>query len=115
MVNVPNWLALTFCIDDGDWFDLGSVELLEYRQELDMRRGVLSRIVRFKDGQGRHTRLTQRRFVHIRLPHLAGLETIIVPEDFSGTIRVRSAIDGRVENTLVKRYRQLNNRHLVPL
>jgi len=115
MVNVPNWLELTFCIDDGDWFDLGSVELLEYRQELDMRRGVLSRIVRFKDGQGRHTRLTQRRFVHIRLPHLAGLETVIVPEDFSGLVRVRSAIDGRVENSLVKRYRQLNNRHLIPL
>ena len=115
MVNVPNWLALTFRIEDGDWFDLGSVDLLEYRQELDMRRGVLSRALRFRDGQGRNTRLTQRRFVHICLPHLAGLETTIVPEDFSGTIRVQSAIDGRVENTLVNRYRQLNSHHLVPL
>ncbi len=115
LVNIPNWLSLTFRIEDGQWFDVQAVDLLAYRQELDMRRGVLSRTVRFKDRQGRHTRLTQRRFVHIRSPHLAGLETTIVPEDWSGAVRVRSAIDGEVDNTLVKRYRPLNNHHLVQL
>ncbi|NIS35831.1 MAG: hypothetical protein GWN07_34050, partial [Actinobacteria bacterium] len=47
LVNVPNWLPLTFRIDDGEWFDLDRVTVLEYRQELDMRRGVLIRRVRF--------------------------------------------------------------------
>ncbi|MDD5701261.1 MAG: trehalose-phosphatase [Dehalococcoidales bacterium] len=112
VVNIPNWLPLAFRIEDGDWFDLQNVDLLEYRSELDIRRGVLFRTVRFDDRKGRHTRLTQRRFVHIDNMHLAGLETTIVPENWSGTVRIRSAIDGRVENTLVKRYRQLNNRHL---
>ncbi len=112
MVNIPNWLPLTFRIEDGDWFDLGSVEILEYRQELDMMHGILSRAVLFEDSKKRRTRLTQRRFVHMQYRHIAGLEAVIIPENWSGTIHVRSALDGRVDNTLVERYRQLNNHHL---
>jgi alpha,alpha-trehalase len=112
IVNVPNWLPLAFRIEDSDWFDLESVKILEYRQELDMMRGVLVRTVRFEDSKKRRTRLTQRRFVHMHYRHLAGLETVILPENWSGAIQVRSALDGRVDNTLVERYQQLNNHHL---
>ncbi len=113
MVNIPNWLPLNFCImEDGKWFDLASVNVLEYRQELDMKRGVLTRTVRFEDERKRRTCLIQQRFVHMRYKHLAGIEMIILPENWSGIIRVRSALDGRVENALVERYRQLNNHHL---
>ncbi|MEJ2024635.1 MAG: trehalose-phosphatase, partial [Deltaproteobacteria bacterium] len=112
MVNAPNWLPLNFRIEDEDWFALESVHILQYRQELDMHHGVLERAVQFEDERKRRTRLTQRRFVHMRYPHLAGLETTILPESWSGTLQIRSGLDGRVENTLVKRYRQLNNRHL---
>ncbi len=113
MVNVPNWLPLTFRIESGDWFDIDSVEILDYRQELDTGRGVLTRTVRFADAAGRKTRLTQRRFVHIQMAHVAALETTLVAEDWEGSIDVRSAIDGNVDNTLVKRYRQLDNHHLL--
>jgi len=115
MVNVPNWLPLTFRIEDGEWFDLQAVRVLAYRQELDLARGTLSRTVRFEDGKQRRTRLVQRRFVHMSCPHLAGLETVIEPENWSGRLQVRSALDGRVENTLVERYHALNNRHLEAL
>jgi alpha,alpha-trehalase len=112
MVNVPNWLPLTFRVEDGDPLDLESVTVLDYSQELDMKRGVLIRTLRYEDDQKRRTRLTQRRFVHMRHKHLAGLETTILAENWSGTVRVRSALDGRVENSLVERYQQLNNHHL---
>jgi len=115
LVNVPNWLPLTFRIAGGHWFDLQKVELLEYRQEIDLRKGVLTRLVRFRDEQGRQTRVIQRRFVHMTDAHLAGLETTVVAENWSGRLQVRSALDGRVVNAGVKRYRQLNNRHLVPV
>ncbi|MFO7963123.1 MAG: trehalose-phosphatase [Desulfobacterales bacterium] len=111
MVNVPNWLALSFRIQNGDWFDLSNVDIIDYRQELDMRQAVLTRTVRFKDKQRRLTFLRQRRFVHMSLRHIAGLETTILPENWSGTIHIRSAIDGRMKNTLVQRYRDLNNHH----
>ncbi|MEN6466036.1 MAG: trehalose-phosphatase, partial [Syntrophaceae bacterium] len=112
MVNLPNWLPLSFRCGDGEWFDAGSVDLLDYRQELDIRKGILVRIVDFRDRQGRRTRFAQRRFVHVLHAHVAGIETTITPLDWSGKLIIRSALDGRVDNTLVKRYRQLNNKHL---
>jgi len=115
LVNVPNWLPLTFRPEGGDWLDLRQVELLDSRQELDLRHGVLTRFLSFLDPQGRVTRVTQRRFVHMADHHVAGLETTIVPENWSGRLEVRSALDGRVTNSGVARYRLLDGRHLAPL
>jgi alpha,alpha-trehalase len=115
LVNLPNWLALGFRIGDSPWFELKSVELLEYRQALDLRSGMLERALRFRDAAGRHARLEQRRLVHMGAPHLAALETVITAEDWSGPLEVRSALDGRVENAGVARYRDLRRRHLEPL
>ena len=115
LVNLPNWLAVTFRIDEGDWFDLRKVELLSYRQELNMREGRLTRTVRFRDAKDRRTTLTQRRFVHMADPHLAALETSWLPENWSGRLEICSALDGRVENRGVPRYRKLNGKHLEPI
>jgi trehalose 6-phosphate phosphatase len=112
LVNLPNWLPLSFRPEDGDWLDLAAMEVLDYRQELDLRRGVLTRFLRVRDAQGRVTAVTQRRFVHMADPHLAGLETTLVPENWSGRLEVRSALDGRVTNAGVERYHQLDGRHL---
>jgi len=115
LVNLPNWLPLKFRFRNGDWFDVEKVRLLEYRQELHIRQGLLSRLVRFIDEKGRRTRIFQRRFVSMANPHLAGLETTIAFENWSGPILIHSALDGQVTNSGVKRYRQLNSRHLAPV
>lgn len=115
LVNLPNWLSLAFRVEDGEWFDLESVEILSYRQELDLKRGLLHRTVRFRDQEGRETTLRERRLVHMRFWHVAALETRIVPENWTGRITVRSAIDGRVINAGVERYKELSSRHLEPL
>jgi hypothetical protein len=54
LVNVPNWLPLTFRIGDGEWFHLSKVKVQRYRLDLDMRSGVLTRFVAFRDDAGRH-------------------------------------------------------------
>jgi len=115
LVNLPNWLPLNFRIDDGSWFSLMTVEILSYRQELDIRKGVLSRTIRFCDRQGRETSMTCRRLVHMGNPHLAAQEIVLTAENWSGAVTIRSALDGRVVNAGVKRYQSLNNRHLEPL
>ncbi|PQP52419.1 trehalose-phosphatase, partial [Mycolicibacterium austroafricanum] len=112
LVNLPNWLALTFRVDHGDWFDIDAVTVLSYRQTLDLRGAVLTRQVRFRDHAGRTSSLTQRRFVAMHLPHAGALETTVVAEDWSGTIEFRSTVDGNVTNSLVERYRDLANEHL---
>jgi trehalose/maltose hydrolase-like predicted phosphorylase len=112
LVNLPNWLVFTFRPPDGAWLDLRRGEILAYRQELDMRTGVLTRAFRFREG-GRTTSVAQRRLVSMADPHLAALETTIVPEDWSGPLEVRSGLDGTVTNSGVARYRRLRGDHLV--
>ncbi|HYT25129.1 MAG TPA: glycoside hydrolase family 65 protein, partial [Actinomycetota bacterium] len=112
LVNVPNWLPLEFRAAGGPWFAVFEADLLGHRHELDLRAGLLLRELRWRDGRGRVTRCTQRRFVHMADPHLAGLETTFVAENWSGTLEVRSGLDGRVVNAGVARYRDLANRHL---
>src|SRR3546814_678303 len=114
LVNLPNWLPLTFRPEDGDWFNLRRAELLDYRQELDLERGLLERRLRVRDAEGRETSLTSRRFVHMGLSHLAGLEVMLRPENWSGRVVVRTARAGRVINAGVERCRQLNSKHLGP-
>jgi len=115
LVNFPNWLLLTFRIDGGNWFNLEDVEILTYRQELDIRRGTLTRTIRFKDGDGRVTLLTNCHFVHQKLYHLGAQRLIIKAENWTGTVEFQSGIEGRIVNAGVKRYRDLNNKHLVPV
>lgn len=113
LVNLPNWLALTFQFDDGDWFDVDQSDLHSYRQTLDIRRGILTRRFRFCDNANHVASVTQHRLVAMHLPHVAMLCTTVSAENFSGTIRFRSEIDGAVTNSLVERYRDLSNLHVV--
>ncbi len=115
LVNLPNWLPLRIIFDDGSRFDPDEVEILAYRQTLDMRLGILERDVRFRDASGRTTALRQRRLVHMALHHLAALETEITALDWSGGVTVQSALDGRIVNAGVERYQGLTSRHLEPL
>lgn len=112
MVNLPNWLPLTFRIDGGDWFDVDAVTLLSYRQTLDLRGAVLTRRLRFRDDAGRTTAVTQTRFVAMHLANVAALQMTIVAEDWAGTVEIRSTLDGDVRNLGIERYRELASNHL---
>jgi len=114
-VNLPNWLPLRIQFDDGSRFSLDDMEVLSFRQSLDMHQGMLERKVRVRDARGRTTALRQRRLVHMALHHLAALETEITACDWSGRVRVESALDGSVTNAGVERYQALEGRHLEPL
>jgi trehalose/maltose hydrolase-like predicted phosphorylase len=113
LVNLPNWLVLRLQIGD-ELINLTEVELLSYRHELDVRNATLVRAIRFRDRAGRETTLLGRRFVSIADMHQGAIEWTITPENWSGKVLVISALDGRVMNRGVARYRQLEGRHLEP-
>ncbi len=115
LVNLPNWLCLSFRVRGEDWFDASTVEILSYRQRLHLHEGLFHREIRFRDRDGRQTLLRSRRLVHMALPHIAATRLELVPENWSGEFEIRSAIDGRVVNNGVARYRSLANRHLETL
>lgn len=115
LVNFPNWLPLSFRIEGGAWFDLAAVDILDYRQELDLKCGVLRRMVRFRDSGERVSKLQQCCLVHMSCRHLAALDTILTAENWSGQVEFLIALDGRVKNDNVERYRDLASEHLEPL
>ncbi len=115
LVNFPNWLMLQFRVDDGPWFDLRDVDIEAYRQELDIYRGMLLRYMRFKDAEGRVTELHEQRLVSMLNIHLAGVEVTLIPQNWDGTLTIRSAVDGQVANTGAKLYERFNSMHLCPV
>ena len=115
LVNLPNWLPLSFRPADGDWLNLQRDEVIDYRQELDLRSGFCA------VGSSCATRPAAR-----RRSRAAGwctcttriwrrVQMTIKPENWSGNVEVMSALDGRVINFGVARYRSLNSKHLEPL
>ncbi|CAN5454355.1 trehalose-phosphatase [soil metagenome] len=112
LVNWPNWLSLTFRIDQGEWFQIDEVEILDYQQVLNLRIGLLERKVRFRNKLQQETEIFSRRIVSQRNPHLAAIQWRLEPKNWSGTVDVCSMLDGRVLNNGVERYKDLNNRHI---
>lgn len=114
-VNFPNWLCLSFRHEGDEWLNLEEQQLLDYKQTLYLRRGILERDFRVEDKQGRRTHLRSRRFVSMRDMHIGGIEWFFTPENWSGKVEVRTALDGTVINDNVERYRELESHHLNPI
>ena len=114
LVNCPNWLATTFRIEDGPWFEPSAETITECYRRLDLRRGVLSRVLTVCDSEGRETRITSLRVVSMAQPHLCALRYSVQPLNWTGRLEIRSALDGDIENAGVPRYRQLASQHLMP-
>lgn len=112
LVNLPNWLPLTFRIDGGAWFCIDAVDIEEYRHQLDLRHGISLREVAFRDAEGRRTRLREERFISMASSALAAMRLELVPLDWSDEVEFRSALDGDVGNTNVRRYAPYAGRHL---
>ncbi|MGM1054961.1 MAG: glycoside hydrolase family 65 protein [Bacteroidota bacterium] len=115
LVNFPNWLCLSFRPEGGEWLNLEEVEILDYKQVLDMKKGTLERIFKIKDLEGRITSIHSRRLVSMKDLHLAGIQWHFTPQNWSGNIEIRTALDGTVINDNVARYRELEGQHLDPL
>ncbi|MGW5723385.1 glycosyl hydrolase family 65 protein [Amycolatopsis sp. NPDC003865] len=112
LVNLPNWLPLRWRAEDGPWVVPGHAGVVEYRQTLDLRAGVLHRRYRFLDPAGRATTVVSRCLVSMATPHLAALETTFIAENWSGTLHVRSGLDARVANRQGGEDALLGGRHL---
>ncbi len=68
LANSPNWLGLKI-IACGEPINLERGRILEFRRWLDMKNGILARLLRWKDDTGRITRLESFRLVHLEKKH----------------------------------------------
>lgn len=115
MVNLPDWTYLTVTPAGGEPLLPDHVPLVAYRQDLDMRRGLLMRTMEFEDKLGRRTRVETRQIQCLAGQHLAGLEYSVTALNWSGTASVTSKINGHVANRNVSADRSLAGEHLDPV
>ncbi len=112
LVKAPDWTFLRVETVDGRTLHPAKDEILDLRQELDMRKGVLRRVIRQRDEQGRITRIVTEQLQSMSDPHLAALRMTVEPENWDGEVRVVSRIDADVTNDNVAEDAELVNRHL---
>ncbi|NOR74650.1 MAG: beta-phosphoglucomutase [Draconibacterium sp.] len=113
-VNCPNWFFLNFRIDNSEWLDINKTEIISIRRKLDFLNGSLSKELIVKDSKGRKTKVTSKRIASMANPHLVALQYKIQPLNYSGSIEIKSVIDGNIINGGVSRYNDLNQNHLKP-
>jgi len=113
-VNIPNWLQITFRIDDGEWFDPASAIILDCYRNLDFRNGLLHRVLTVRSKDGKETLIQSWRVAGMHDPHLAALKYAVSPLNYNGKITVKSTLSGNIKNQGVERYKQLNQKHLQP-
>jgi trehalose/maltose hydrolase-like predicted phosphorylase len=89
-----------------DWFDLQKVDLLEYRVELDIRKACCSGPLDLLTGKDGIRGLPSGVLSISIICNWPGGDNHSPRKLVGNALRIRSAIDGRVENTLVKRYCQ---------
>lgn len=97
LANVPNWLPFDLYVE-GERFSLDSGEVLNYRRELALRQGLLSRTLRWRSPAGRSVDIAVERFVSLADAHLCVIRYQVVPLDFDGQIELRAGLNGHVEN-----------------
>jgi beta-phosphoglucomutase len=93
LANAPDWLPLAVVVR-GERFRLDQGEVLAYRRRLDLRRGILTRTVRWRSPAGDTLQLEWERFASLADPHVLALRCQITPLDFSGRIELYAGING---------------------
>jgi len=115
LVNCPNWLLVELKIGKGDYIKPLEEEIISYKHDLNMKDGLMSRSLTFKDKEGRVTSVHCERIASMHNPHLGGIRYTVTPVNYSEDITLRSTLDGTVTNYGVERYRELNSKHLSPI
>jgi len=97
LANTPDWLMFILLVN-GERFGLHRGDVLGYERTLDLRRGVLTRKVRWRSPAGHTVDIHIKRFASLADPHLAAIRYQVTPLDFDGRIELRAGINGHVDN-----------------
>lgn len=97
LVVAPSWHGWRLELV-GEPLQLEAGEILSHRRMLDLRRGVLLRAWRHRTPMGRVVRLMEARWLSMADRHAFMQQLFVVPENFSGEVRLVAELDGHVRN-----------------
>lgn len=97
IINSTNWIAVNIAID-GIRLDLAKCRITDFRRELDMREGKLTRTFIWHGEDGKETSLKFTRFLSMAENNLAGITVEVIPLNYSGKVTFAPCLDGDVVN-----------------
>jgi kojibiose phosphorylase len=97
LANIPDWLNLSIRIN-GQRFRMDQGQLLDYRRELRLSDGTLSRQVCWRSPSGETIEVRIERFASLADQHLLGIRCQVKAIDFTGDVEFRAGIQGQVDN-----------------
>lgn len=98
VLNSVNWIGIGLNID-GVEIDLAKLKVLEFRRELDMQQGLLSRNLILDLGDGRQVAIIAERFVSMARKEVGAIRFTVKLLNFSGSIEFRPYLDFDVANS----------------
>ncbi|MBI2863108.1 MAG: glycoside hydrolase family 65 protein [Chloroflexi bacterium] len=98
LVVAPNWTRLDVEVQSQK-LGLDRGKIMEQRRILDLRRGIFRREWRHRDPQGRITRLSFIRFASLADRRVVVQLVSLVPQNYTGYVRVEALVDGQVTNS----------------
>ena len=91
MIPAAEWLMTEITLD-GEKLDLGRVRFRDFRREMDMRDGTLTRSFIWRTSTGKELRLRFLRFVDMTHRERAYQRIVMEPLNFSGTVEFSSGL-----------------------
>ena len=107
LVNCPSWLQLIIRID-GEPFRLDRGEILQYDRRLNLRVGLLTRMVHWRSPAGHEFKIRFERFCSLADQHLLALRCHITSINFEGTIEIESGFEQTPTTVDVSHWKTLN-------
>ncbi len=96
LANAPDWLPVTIYLNDERFsMDTGRIE--SFQRTLDLRTGLLTRVVRWRSPSGITATLTFERFASLADEHMLYIRCRVTP-DFAGTVEIRAGLNGNMHN-----------------
>lgn len=96
LANAPDWLPIHILLN-GERFSLDSGAIESFQRTLDLRTGLLTRVVRWRSPSGTFATLTFERFTSLADEHLLYVRCQVTPE-FAGTVEFRAGLNGNMHN-----------------
>jgi len=92
LVKVPNWTRVEIFVEDNK-LDLFDAKIISQRRYLDLKNGITAREWISQDNNGRITNIKFIKYISLSNKHEAGKILIIIPQNYSGKIKVQSSLD----------------------
>ncbi|MBC7765259.1 MAG: glycoside hydrolase family 65 protein [Hyphomonadaceae bacterium] len=97
VLNATNWIGINISIN-GQSLDLAQCEVSDFKRELDMKQGLLTRTFVAKDAKGQESSVKFKRFLSMQSPHIACIHVSVTPLNYGGKIVFEPYLDGDISN-----------------